>query len=303
MRSIEEIEQELEHYQTISDSYKIVLNGSFGKFGSKWSKLYSPDLLLQVTITGQLTLLMLIEQLESKGVGVVSANTDGLEMNVASDKEEKFIRKRIKKLDKKTGYEMEIGDYVSLHARDVNNYVAKYDGYVKLKGIFAEPSLSKNIQTPIVFKAVADYINKGTPIEDTIKGNDDIRNFLTARNVKGGAMFGTDIPELYPDGWQEQLERPRGLTKKIITERAKMEAQWVKAHGNYLGKIARWYYSTKGSSIHYKSNGNLVPKSEGAMPMMNLPKKNKIPKDLDIQWYITEAIQTLSDLGMDYDQR
>ena len=45
----------------VNESLKIVLNGSFGKLGSKYSKLYAPDLMLQVTMTGQLMLLMLIE--------------------------------------------------------------------------------------------------------------------------------------------------------------------------------------------------------------------------------------------------
>jgi hypothetical protein len=38
----------------IADALKIVINGSFGKLGNKYSTLYSPQLMLQVTITGQL---------------------------------------------------------------------------------------------------------------------------------------------------------------------------------------------------------------------------------------------------------
>ena len=34
----------------VSQSLKIVINGSFGKLGNKWSILYSPDLLVQVTL-------------------------------------------------------------------------------------------------------------------------------------------------------------------------------------------------------------------------------------------------------------
>lgn len=59
-------------------TFKIVLNGTFGKLGSKYSFLYSPNLMIQVTITGQLALLMLIEALEAAGISVVSANTDGI---------------------------------------------------------------------------------------------------------------------------------------------------------------------------------------------------------------------------------
>jgi len=60
------------------DALKITINGSFGKFGSKYSVLYAPRLLIQTTLTGQLSLLMLIEQLEGAGISIVSANTDGI---------------------------------------------------------------------------------------------------------------------------------------------------------------------------------------------------------------------------------
>ena len=40
--------------------------------------LYSPDLLINTTITGQLTLLMLIEMITLSGGKVKSANTDGI---------------------------------------------------------------------------------------------------------------------------------------------------------------------------------------------------------------------------------
>ena len=57
-----------------ADSLKITVNGSFGKFGSKYSFLYSPDLLINTTLTGQLTLLMLIEMITLAG-GTVKVPT------------------------------------------------------------------------------------------------------------------------------------------------------------------------------------------------------------------------------------
>jgi len=303
----------------VANSLKITINGSFGKYGSKWSVLYSPDLLLQVTLTGQLTLLMLIEKLESKGISVVSANTDGLEMNIHTKKQEKKARKIIKKFDEVTGYEMEIGEYKALFARDVNNYVAKYDGYVKAKGVYADPLdknnyLKKNSQTPIVFESVREFINNGTPIKKTINKCDDVTKFLSSRNVKGGGVFGVDLEYVpvivseiqwvgerlaavpLPERWEASLKRNKRVTKSILEEIEKNEAQYIKENGQYLGKVVRWYYSTKGSAIYYKSNGNKVPKTDGAMPMMTL--KKKIPKDLDYTWYYNEAEQMLLDLGI-----
>ena len=54
--------------KTTDATLKISLNGTFGKLASKHSVLYSPDLMLAVTLTGQFTLLMLIEWLEVRWV-------------------------------------------------------------------------------------------------------------------------------------------------------------------------------------------------------------------------------------------
>lgn len=247
----------------VADSLKITINGSFGKFGSKYSKLYSPDLLLATTITGQLTLLMLIEQLELNGIPVVSANTDGLEYFCPRDKVE-LAETTIFDLELVTGYEMEHGEYKSLHAANVNNYVAVYDGEAKAKGIYAKTTLSKGRSTPIVFTAIREYLGNDTPVEHTIQSCSDVNEFVAARTVQGGAVW----------------------------------------RGEYLGKMVRWYYSDKGESIHYKKNGNLVPKTaegNGVRPMMDLT--DDIPADLDYDWYINEAIRKLADLGVCYAEK
>jgi hypothetical protein len=245
-----------------ADSLKITINGSFGKYGSKYSKLYSPKLLLQTTITGQLTLLMLIEKFESEGISVISANTDGLEY-LCKRSDVDLAEGIIYDLDLETGYEMEHGEYQGLYARDVSNYIAKYNGYVKSKGVYGESSLNKNIQTPICFEAVREFINNGTPIKKTIKKCKDIKQFISARKVTGGGK------------WNDE----------------------------YLGKVVRWYYSTKGSPIHYvKANKhgthNKVPLTDAAKPMMDLTKK--IPKDLDYNWYIQYAKRMLGDVWDKY---
>lgn len=214
----------------VAESLKITINGSFGKFGSKYSKLYSPDLLIATTITGQLTLLMLIEQLEKNGITVVSANTDGLEYFCPRDKID-LAEAIVFDLELVTGFKMEHGEYKALHARDVNNYVAVYDGYTKAKGIYAEITLSKGLQTPIVYEAVSKYLLDGTSVENTIHNGFKINDFCSARTVKGGGVY----------------------------------------DGEYLGKMVRWYYSTESKGcITYKANGNKVPKTDGCKPMMDL---------------------------------
>ena len=248
-----------EKNMVVSDGLKIVLNGSFGKLGSMYSKLYAPDLMLQVTITGQLMLLMLIEQLEIVGIRVVSSNTDGVEIICPKYKEE-LLEAIVFDWELATGMVMEHGKYNALYARDVNNYVAVYDGYTKAKGVYAEPTLSKNSEYPIVFTAIKQYLLDGTPMSKTINNCNDVTQFLTARTVKGGAVW----------------------------------------NGEYLGKMVRWYYSKEGATIHYETNGNKVPKSDGAKPMMSLPddRVNNLPNDLDYDKYLELANGHLRDLGV-----
>lgn len=245
--------------KSTADSLKIAVNGSFGKLGSKYSALYSPDLLIQTTVTGQLALLMLIERVTQAGAEVVSANTDGIVVYCDTERENDVEAAAFEwMLD--TTYELERTDYALMASRDVNNYVAvKPDGSTKGKGAFAEPTMMKNPDGQIVYQAVSQYAIDGTPIEQTIKQCQDLRRFVTVRQVKGGAV------------WREQT----------------------------LGKAVRWYQSRnvpEDECIRYASNGNKVPRSDGAMPVMDMP--DGLPDDIDYDAYIADAEKLLCEVGL-----
>lgn len=239
-------------------SLKITINGSFGKFGSKWSALYSPELLIQTTLTGQLALLMLIEALEEIGIPVVSANTDGVVIKCPRSREKDMLN-AISWWEAKTSFNTEETRYAALYSRDVNNYLAvKEGGDVKRKGAYAEAGLQKNPANEICVDAIVELLTKGTSLWKTVKGCRDIRKFVTVRTVKGGAYETT--------------------------------------HGEYLGKAVRFYYSTSSTgAIHYKSNDNLVPRSEGALALMEIPEE--FPDDVNYHWYIDECYSILRDIG------
>lgn len=214
-----------------ADSLKITINGSFGKFGSKWSILYSPDLLIQTTITGQLALLMFIEMMEGAGISVVSANTDGVVMRCPVALQG-ALADVVARWEKLTGFDTEETKYAALYSRDVNNYVAvKTNGSYKLKGAYAPPGLQKNPSNEICAEAVVKFLIDGVPVADTINNCTDVRKFLSIRTVGGGAVKGDE----------------------------------------YLGKAIRWYYSfAANGEINYKVNGNKVPMSDSAQPFMEL---------------------------------
>lgn len=246
----------------VADSLKITINGSFGKLGSPYSMLYSPDLLLQVTITGQLSLLLFIEKLELVGIPVVSANTDGIIIKCPQGRKADMLAV-IAEWEAQTGFETEETRYRAVYSRDVNNYIAiKEDGSCKAKGVYSEKGsalnsrLSKNPEHLICADAVQAFLSKGIPVEETVVKCRDFTRFVSVKKVTGGAH----------------------------------------KDGQYLGKVVRWYYA-KGETgaINRATNGDKVGKSDFGKPAMDLP--DAFPNDVDFDWYIRRAKEILSEIG------
>jgi DNA polymerase elongation subunit (family B) len=177
-----------EKNKVVNESLKIVINGSFGKLGSKYSALYSPDLMITVTLTGQLALLMLIEKLELNEISVISSNTDGF-VSLMHKNQYQTYSDICFDWELNTGFDLEETRYKALYSRDVNNYLAVTEKGSKGKGIFTIDSISKNPQAPICVNAVIDLFTKNIPIKNTIKECKDLTQFLTVRSVTGGAVF------------------------------------------------------------------------------------------------------------------
>lgn len=247
---------------------KIASNGIFGKTSDPWSIVYDPRQMVQITITGQLSLLMAIEALELTGIPVVSANTDGIVVACPRDKYD-HMHAVFAGWEQVTALETEETEYAALYAANVNNYIAlTLDGHTKTKGWYCERGsaqnsvLSKNPDVAICSDAVQAYLAKGTPLEQSVRGCADMRKFVSVRVVRGGGV----------KLWGE--ERPP----------------------EYLGKTVRWYYGRDvPGEIVYAASGNKVPRSDGAIPCMTLPAR--IPDDLDYDWYIAKAEAILRDIG------
>lgn len=265
--------------KTDADGLKIALNGSFGKLGSPYSILYAPHLMIAVTLTGQLSLLMLIERAERAGIPVVSGNTDGI---VFSCPRELYGELDVDRLtggaladlcgawERATGFDLEFTPYEALYSQSVNSYFAvKPCGEVKEKGPIANPwapggsirdRLMKNPQMTVCSQAVREKITNGTPIEQTIRDCRDPRAFVTVVTVNGGAKWGDD----------------------------------------YLGKVVRYYWADGGQPIlrakaTAKGTHNKVPKSDGCRPLMTLP--DELPADVNYTRYVEEAEKILHEIG------
>ena len=254
----------------LANSKKIVINGLYGKLGSPYSKVYAPELMISVCLTGQLSLLMLIERLELAGIKVVSANTDGIVMYYHQDQLD-TVNNIVRQWEKDCNFTTEDTFYHALYSANVNNYIAvKSDENcqiikgAKRKGSFADhwftdKSNFKLKTTPdflICRNAVVDYLTKSVPIEETIKNCTDIRQFLSVRAVRGGGVF----------------------------------------RGQKFGRIARFYISTESQDyLQYAKNGNKVPKSDNAELLLDLP--SILPTDINYNYYVDYADRMLYDIG------
>lgn len=262
-----------------ADGLKIALNGTFGKLGSPYSILYAPHLMIAVTLTGQLSLLMLIDRAERAGIPVVSGNTDGIVFQCPRDLYGELEGDRLmggllaevcEEWERDTGFDLEFTPYDALYSQSVNSYFAvKPGGEVKEKGPFANPwadggsmrdRLMKNPQMTVCSQAVREKIVNGTPLEQTIRDCRDPRAFVTVVTVTGGATWGED----------------------------------------YLGKVVRYYWAKGGQPIvrakaTAKGTHNKVPNSDGCRPLMTLP--DELPGDVDYGRYIEQSEKILHEIG------
>lgn len=292
----------------IANSLKITLNGTFGKLGNIYCSFYSPELMLAVTITGQLNLLCLISELDKiRGVEVRSANTDGIMVAYKPEAREKVL-KVFARNAKTTGFEYEETPYVKYAAKDVNNYIAmKPDGEAKTKGLYASnnPKLNplymmKNPTMEVCTLMAIDYLREGVRPEVSIKKYKDIKDFVAIRNVQGGGVQHTHT--VMVDDWVQikdgEWRRPHWPSiKASVRRKSRPPAVEEGMGGEAFGRVARWYMTTKElPPLTYLSSGNKVPKTEGARVCMTLP--DKLPPDLDFQWYVAEAYRTLNDIGV-----
>lgn len=224
-----------------NETLKISLNGTFGKTAAMHSPLYDPEIMLHVTLTGQLTLLALIEQVTGAGAEVVSANTDGIVV-LARPKVRGAVEAAVRAFEELTSFVFEWTGYRCIAFKDVNNYFAvDLDRKVKRKGLYAPTSLKKNPSMQVCSDAVAAWLAEGVSFEETLRGA-RFEDFLAARNVTGGAAQGGEF------------------LGRVV--------RWYQCAG-------------KVEPIRYITNGNLVPKTSGAKGCMILPDERPDDLDIE----------------------
>lgn len=160
---------------------KLALNGVYGDSNNKYSIFYDPMYTMKITINGQLSICLLVEQLLNiEGLLMVQANTDGVTVACPVDKLQEYDAV-CKAWQEQTKLQLEFADYSKMFIRDCNAYIAVYtNGKVKRKGPYQYEDLGwhQDQSALVVSKAAEAFMLKDIPLEDFIKSHEDKFDFM-----------------------------------------------------------------------------------------------------------------------------
>ena len=226
----------------IVGALKLAVNSVYGKSSDMQSWMYDRMLTMFTTITGELSLLMLIEKYELAGINIISANTDGVTILV-----KKASFNKMQEINKwwmdVTQYELERTDYQKIIFSTVNDYLAiKTDGDVKKKGDFlTDFELHKNKSARIVPIALEHFYVHGVPVEDTIKRHRNIFDFCLRQKAS-------------KDFHYEGIDRSTGKT----TTYNKLIRYYVSKSGEKLLKVKNPDCTTNAADVSQVEAGEWV---------------------------------------------
>jgi hypothetical protein len=251
----------------IVGALKLAVNSVYGKSSDMQSWIYDRQLTMFTTITGELSLMMLIERYELNGIHVISANTDGVTIKIKKDLIPLMHEINAWWCDI-TQYELERTDYSKIIFSTVNDYLAiMTNGEIKKKGDFlTDFELHKNKSARIVPIALEQYFVHGTPIEHTIRAHENLYDFcLRQKATRSFHYEGTN----------------RSTGKKTVYD--KLIRYYVSNEGDKIFKIKNPECQTRAAAISQIEAGEWVCK------VCNfLPKGSKVD-NVNYDYYIEKA--------------
>jgi DNA polymerase elongation subunit (family B) len=178
----------------IVGALKLAVNSVYGKSSDMQNWIYDRQLTMFTTITGELSLMMLIEKYETNGIHVISANTDGVTIKI-----KKALIPLMHDINEAwselTQYELERTDYSKIIFSTVNDYLAiMTNGEIKKKGDFlTDFELHKNKSARVVPIALEQYFVHSVPVDITIRNHQNLYDFcLRQKATRSFHYEGTD---------------------------------------------------------------------------------------------------------------
>jgi len=251
----------------IVGALKLAVNSVYGKSSDMQNWIYDRQLTMFTTITGELSLMMLIEQYELNDIHVISANTDGVTIKIKKELIPLMYDINKKWMDL-TQYELERTDYSKIIFSTVNDYLAiMTNGEIKKKGDFlTDFELHKNKSARIVPIALERYFVDGTPVEHTIRSHNDLYDFCLRQKASRSFHY-------------EGTNRATGET----TVYNKLIRYYVSNDGDKIFKIKNAECQTRAAAVSQIEAGEWVCK------VCNyLPKRSKTD-NVNYDYYIEKA--------------
>lgn len=164
--------------------YKIVLNSTYGITKDSTSAAYDPKQANNICINGQLLLVDLLEKLEDH-CQIIQSNTDGIIIKIPDGKTEEEskanedkVRAICKEWEDRTHMGLGLDKIKRIFQKDVNSYCFEtVDGEYDRKGAYLKELNDLDYDLPIVNKALFEYLMHDKPVEETINGTDDLKEF------------------------------------------------------------------------------------------------------------------------------
>ena len=232
--------------------YKIILNSTFGLSNDVNSFFYDPELCMKITINGQLTLMMLYEQIMEGIPGAVALlqNTDGVETIIPREHYDLYMQ-ICEEWEEKTNLNLEHDEYQKLVLSDVNNYIG-VNNYIDVD--ITKFREVKQSLPHYLFKVKNDKFSYA-PVK--LKGRFDFHNLQLHKNksklVIPKAIYAFFVKNILPEDY---LEQNKNILDYCIGGKSKGNWQQVARYvkdGKYtedkLQKINRYFISKDGVKI------------------------------------------------------
>ena len=252
-------------------------NCPYGKSSEMTSWLYDKKMTLATCLTGELSLLMFIEDCELNGIKCIMANTDGATFIVPKVKRQLFNELKENWRDVTTislTYELEEVEFKKMIFSTVNDYIAiKTNGEVKAKGDFlTDFELHKNKSGRIIPIALEQYFINGTPVADTITNHKNIYDFAIRQKSTKDFHF------------EGKVDGKTNVYNKLIR-------YYVSNTGEKLLKVKNENCDTNAAAISQVEAGDWV------MTVCNHLKKDHPLDNINYSYYIERAERIINKIN------
>lgn len=193
-------------------AFKLALNGTYGNSNNEYSPFYDSQYTMTITLSGQLSLCMIVEQLiKIPGLRMIQCNTDGITFHCPNEYLEHAHNLRLW-WEQVTKLELEEVRYSRFFIRDVNSYIAEYaDGFYnpdkpdsryKRKGAYEyKREWHKDHSALVVQKAVEARMLHGADMTSFIINHRDEFDFM----LRGKVNRDSSLHLVHADGHEEKL--------------------------------------------------------------------------------------------------